>query len=259
MDSGRVGSALRALRVRRGWRQVDVARRAGVSRALISLVERGHLESVTVGALARIALALDARFDPQVRWRGGDLIALVNGRHSAMHESFARWADGQPGWRWYPEVSFSRYGERGIVDVIGWHEEAAAILVVELKSELVDIQEHLGTLDRKTRLASAIALERGWSAHGAVGAWLVLAPGRTTDRRLAAHRSVIRAALPGDVRAVRRWLREPVGPLRALSNLPDATDDSLRHRAAGPRRVRRGSSRAGDAARSSKGRVDRPS
>ncbi|MDQ3407393.1 MAG: helix-turn-helix domain-containing protein [Chloroflexota bacterium] len=32
MDDARVGAALRAIRIRRGWRQADVATRAGVSR-----------------------------------------------------------------------------------------------------------------------------------------------------------------------------------------------------------------------------------
>jgi transcriptional regulator with XRE-family HTH domain len=41
MDDIRVGAAFRAVRIRRGWRQQDVADRAGVSRALISLIERG--------------------------------------------------------------------------------------------------------------------------------------------------------------------------------------------------------------------------
>ena len=41
MDALRLGLQLRALRIRRRWRQLDVALRAGVSRGTISNIERG--------------------------------------------------------------------------------------------------------------------------------------------------------------------------------------------------------------------------
>jgi transcriptional regulator with XRE-family HTH domain len=41
MDWIRIGLAFRALRIRRGWRQQDLALRAGVSRSLISAVAEG--------------------------------------------------------------------------------------------------------------------------------------------------------------------------------------------------------------------------
>lgn len=204
-------------------------------------MERGHLDGVTVGMLSRVASALDARFDPMLRWRGGDLPALVNGRHSAMHERFARWSTGIPGWSWMPEVSFSRFGERGVMDLLGWHEASGALLVGEYKSELVDVQETLGSLDRKTRLAAVVAGERGLVSSGIVGSWLMIAPGRTNARRIADHRAVIHLALPDDLHDVLRWLRTPVGRLRAVSYLPGATHDDLRRRMEGPRRVRRSS------------------
>jgi ribosome-binding protein aMBF1 (putative translation factor) len=42
MDDQRFGSAVRAVRQRRGWRQADLAEAARVSMATISRVERGH-------------------------------------------------------------------------------------------------------------------------------------------------------------------------------------------------------------------------
>ena len=46
----------------------------------------------------------------------------------------------------------------------GWHEPTRSLLVIELKTELVDLQETVGTLDRKVRLATQIAHEQGWDA-----------------------------------------------------------------------------------------------
>jgi transcriptional regulator with XRE-family HTH domain len=61
MSDQRVGASFRAVRVKRRWRQSDVAERAGVSRAYVSLIERGHLEQATVAMLRRVAGALDMR------------------------------------------------------------------------------------------------------------------------------------------------------------------------------------------------------
>ena len=63
MDDLRVGAAFRAVRVRRRWRQSDVAARAGVSRAFVSLLERGHLDRVSLATLRQVARTLDIRVD----------------------------------------------------------------------------------------------------------------------------------------------------------------------------------------------------
>ncbi|MEA2632936.1 MAG: hypothetical protein QOE66_3155, partial [Chloroflexota bacterium] len=70
--------------------------------------------------------------------------------------------DQLPGWILAPEVSFAIYGERRVIDILAWHPGRRALLLIELKTELVDMNELLGTLDRKRRLARRIAQERGW-------------------------------------------------------------------------------------------------
>lgn len=252
MDDSRLGVALRALRIRRGWRQADLAGRAGVSRGVVSRVERGRIDELHVDDLRRLARELDGSIDLVLRWRAGDLDRLVNSRHSALHEAFARTIGRTPGWVFAPEVSFAIYGERGVVDVLGWHAATATVLVVELKTELVDLQEHLGTLDRKIRLARRVAAQRGWRA-ATVGAWLVVAAGRTNRRRIDAHAALLRSALPAGGREARAWLRSPAGPLRALSQVPYARDADLNLRIAARRRVRI----SAHAAASGAARVDR--
>ena len=67
-----------------------------------------------------------------------------------MHESVARvFRDELPAWMLAPEVSFSVYGERGVIDILAWHPGRRALLVIELKTDLVDMNELLGTFDRK--------------------------------------------------------------------------------------------------------------
>jgi hypothetical protein len=154
------------------------------------------------------------------RWRGGDLDRLLNARHSAFHEAVAReFARRFPEWTLAPEVSFSVYGERGVIDVLALHAGRRALLVIELKTDVTDVNELVGTFDRKVRLAGQIAADRGWRA-ATVSGWVIVAPGRTNRVRVATHRAMLRAAFPIDPRRIRGWLQEPRGPMRALSIWP---------------------------------------
>ncbi len=220
MDDRQVGTAVRTLRIRKRWRQEDLARKAKVSREMVGRIERGSIGSVPVERLRRVADALGARFDTAVRWQGGDLGRLLNARHSAMHEAMARYLVAMSLWVFEPEVSFSIYGERGIIDVLAWHPPSRTVLVIELKTELVDLNETMGTLDRKQRLAGQLARDRGWNAT-AIGSWLVMADTRTNRRALTSHVTVLRSKYPDDGRRIRSWLKRPAGPVHALSFLPD--------------------------------------
>ncbi len=191
--------------------------RAGVSHATISRLERGHIGTLSLDAVRAIGAALDIRLEIVPRWRGGELDRLMNARHSAMHEAVAAWfRHSWPSWTLVPEVSFSIYGERGVVDVLAWHERSRSLLVIELKTELVDVQEMLGTIDRKRRLASQIVVERNW-VPARIGVWVVMASSDMNRRHVARHELTLRAVLPGDRRSVRQWLLEPAGPVAALS------------------------------------------
>ena len=229
---------MRLARQARGWRQEDVARRAGASQATVSRIERGHIASLSVGRVRAVASVLDVRVDLVPRWRGGELDRMLNRAHSMLHESVARsFRDDLPAWSLTPEVSFSIYGERGVIDILAWHPGRRALLVIELKTDVVDVNELVGTLDRKVRLAPRIAAERGLQA-ASTSTWLVIGESRTNRRRVEAHAAMLDGALPDDRRAIRRWLRDPVGTVRARSFW---SDSHRQHggRSAGPiRRVR---------------------
>ena len=113
----RIGARFRALRHRLGWRQADVAKRAGVSAGVVSLVECGRLERVSLAKLRSIAQALDADFVIQLRWRGGDLDRLLDEGHATMVGVVAKLLKSS-GWLVRVEVSYSVYGERGSIDVL---------------------------------------------------------------------------------------------------------------------------------------------
>src|SRR5688572_28083068 len=135
MDDRRVGLVIRALRRRRGWRQLDLARASGVSQSVVSRAERGHVGSSSLDMMRRLLLALDARVELAVRWRGGELDRLVDEAHARLG-SLVLGALQEMGWRVLPEVTFMRFGERGAIDLLAWDEERRAGLIVELKTEL---------------------------------------------------------------------------------------------------------------------------
>jgi transcriptional regulator with XRE-family HTH domain len=217
MDDGRFGSAIRAVRHKRGWRQRDLAARAGVSDVTVSRIERGHLDTLSLRTLRMVASALDVRVDILARWRAGDLDRLLNARHSALHDSVAAWFRGEfPEWEIAPEVSFGIFGERGVIDIVAWHPGRRALLIIELKTDIADVNELVGTFDRKRRLARKIVEERGW-VPTTVSGWVIVASGRTNRARIAAHGAMLRSAFPFDGRSIRAWLRDPIGTISALS------------------------------------------
>jgi transcriptional regulator with XRE-family HTH domain len=213
----RCGAAFRAVRIKRGWRQVDVAMRAGVHRSVVSRIERGHLEHISIGTLLAVARVLEIQVTWTARWRAGDLDRVLAGRHARLHEAVAGWfASTMPEWVLAPEVSFSIFGERGVIDILAWHPGHRALLVIELKTDIVDVNELIGSMDRRRRLAWQIARDRGWEPVS-VSTWVLVAGGRTNRARLAAHRTVLRNAFPIDGRVVAAWLRRPDRPIDALS------------------------------------------
>lgn len=220
MDGSRIGRGLRAIRIRANSTQKDVANRAMVPRAVIASVERGDLARVRVGQLQAIAVALQADLDIVLRWNGTELDRLLNAGHSAMHELVVGILTAA-GWEVVPERSFSIWGERGVIDLLAWHAATRSLLVVELKTEIVEVQRLIGTVDRYRRLAPQVVRDLGWEPL-IVAAWVAVAESPTNRRRLGEHASVLRAAFPSDGRTVAGWLRRPSGPLAALSFLSDA-------------------------------------
>lgn len=156
------------------------------------------------------------RLDIRPRLPGGDLDRVVNADHAVMHEALAAHLDDLAGWTWRSEVTFSIYGERGIIDLLAWHAMTSSLLVIELKTLLVDPQELPSVVDRRRRLARQIAADIGWDARTA-STWVVVAARSTNRRRAKAHVGLLRMAFPSDGRAMRKWLLRPAGRIDAMS------------------------------------------
>lgn len=224
--------AFRALRIRRRWRQRDLAELVGVARSVIARVERGRADSVTLRLLDRIAQRLDARLDVRLLWQGEALDRLLDARHAALVEAVVRFLTGVS-WLTAVEVSFNIGAERGSIDVLAYHAPTRSLLVIEVKSVVPDIQAMLMAIDRKVRLAREIARARGWEA-ATVSVLLVLPEDRTARRRLEAVSATIQSALPQRNVAIRRWLRKPAGTVRGVWFLSGVSQAGARQRVRPP-------------------------
>lgn len=214
--------ALRALRRRRGWRQADLGRRAGLSRDVVHRIETGDLVGVTLGAASRVADAIGATLAVELRWHGADLDRLVDAHHAALVRAIALRLE-RLGWIVHVEVSFNHFGDRGRCDLVGWHPPTATLVVVEAKTRIGDIQDTIGRLDVKQRLGAEIARQLGLGPPAMIAGALVL-------DEVGANRRVIRDFEPIFRRFSARgrhaiaWLRHPTPGTSGLLwfELPDS-------------------------------------
>jgi hypothetical protein len=110
--------------------------------------------------------------------------------------------------------------------------------VIELKTEIVDMNDLMGLVDRKRRLATEIGRNRGWNA-ATVAVWVIVGDSSTNRRRVASHATTLRAAFPVDGRSIGSWLRDPAGPVACLSFWSDDRRASTKGGLATVKRVRR--------------------
>jgi transcriptional regulator with XRE-family HTH domain len=236
MDSILFGRGVKALRLRKRWRQEDLAAAAHVSRGVVGRIERGNAHRVTVATLANVATAVGGRVTCRLSWNGEGLDRLLDAEHAAIVEAVVRVLRSAD-WLVATEVSFNHFGERGSIDVFAFHAESRIVLVVEVKSVVPDVQAMLVALDRKERLAKEIGRGRGWEAV-AVARLLVIGENRTARRRVDTHAATFGNMFPDRAREIRRWLAEPVAssPLRGLWFLSGDTQAGVKQRARRPRR-----------------------
>jgi transcriptional regulator with XRE-family HTH domain len=236
-DPGRIGRSLRAIRIRLGWRQEDLARRTKVSRAFVSKLERGLARSSDLRRIESVCIALGADLDVRIRWRGEALDRLLDEGHARIVDAIVSVLRAW-GWEVALEATFNDFGDRGSIDVFAWQPLCRALLVVEVKSVVPDAQGTLAPLDRKARIAPKLARARGWDP-ATVSRMLVIGDNTTNRDRVRRFDDLFDAALPVRGRAVRQWLRQPVGALAGLWFLRDATRGSTTRTTTGRSRVNR--------------------
>jgi transcriptional regulator with XRE-family HTH domain len=200
MDDRRLGMAVRARRHRRGWRLVDLAAAAGVGAGVCGLLERGEVERLSVRTARAVAAAVGLPLNWDVGWQRQEIDRLLDADHSTLAVHLTRRLEPH-GWIVRSEVSFNHYGDRGRIDLLTYHPGARVLLVIEIKTAIVDGGELLGTLDVKTRVAPTLMRTLGWQPLHVIPA-IILAGGTTVRRRVTdldplLRRFDLRAGRPG--------------------------------------------------------------
>ena len=122
MTDLQVGRVLRELRRRLRLTQRQLGLRVGVSQQTISLIERGHGSRLSSNTLRKVFAAVDARWEPTVSWRGGALDRLLDDAHARLVAEVVDRLQ-RTGWEVAVEATYSEFGKRGSIDVLGGRRE----------------------------------------------------------------------------------------------------------------------------------------
>jgi transcriptional regulator with XRE-family HTH domain len=209
------GRLIAAVRMHLGLRQIDVGRSAGVDQKIVSLLERGQIERVSVERFRKVCAALQIEAVLDLRWRGGQGDRLIDRDHARIVEAvIAELA--RLGWETYPEFTFNFYGERGSVDILAWHPGKRALLLIEVKTRLTDLQRLLMSVSKKLRLVPGlVSEERGWERR-VLGHIVVMLDTRANRSTVARHQATFAATFPSRTADARGWLRSPTADLAGL-------------------------------------------
>jgi transcriptional regulator with XRE-family HTH domain len=226
------------LRVKLRLRQSDVAQAAGIDRSIVGAIEHGRITAVRVGDAQASFAALGATLSIGAFYEGANLERILDEVHARLTGAVVQILKAL-GWVVKVEASFAVRGERGSIDVLGYHEAQQALLVIEVKSELPGVDPLLRPLDVKARIAPEIATRQfGWRPLS-VSRVVVFPEDRTARRLVGQHAGVLRAALPDNSRTVRKWLRQPKNPIAGIWFLTTAASTGTMRNPSTIRRVRR--------------------
>ena len=216
--------------------QAQVAAAAGGCRSVVSDIERGQLEDTTLRTVRRVgsAVGVTLPFDPH--WRGVELVKLLDERHAALVGVVAERLAAR-GWLSVPEHTFNEWGERGSIDVFAWHAARRAVLCVEVKTRLVDLQDLLSTEDRKRRLAPALARKLGWTPL-VVGSVVVLPEETWARNAVGRYAATCAAKFPMRMTQIRRWLKDPASDAAGIWLLVNEAPGDTERRFGASMRVR---------------------
>jgi transcriptional regulator with XRE-family HTH domain len=205
IETGRaIADARRAI----GWSQRDLATRAMVPQSAISRLERGRRSAIDLTTIERIAGRLGARmslvFDAP----------FLNDRRAQRDRVHARCIGyaasrlRRAGWLVMSEVEIDGAFGPGWIDILAFHQQAAVLLVVEVKTEIRDLGRIQRTLAWYERRAPAAARRAGWWPRRTHATLLLLATD-AVDGALRDNRVIAAEAFTGRARQLASFVAGP--------------------------------------------------
>ena len=169
----RFGATIRTGRIARGWTQRQLADRAGVPQSVVSAIETG--EGGELATLERVCVALggELRLEARLPYAGDGSRQLDLG-HARCVGTARRLLEAS-GYDCATEQEVTDGQWRGRIDLLGFDATMRRLVVVEVKTELLDAGGLERQVDRYARLCLDVARRRGWSVAEVSVAVLVLA------------------------------------------------------------------------------------
>lgn len=204
----RVGLIAKDLRTRIGWTQRELARRAGVSQALVCAIETGRVPTLTFATASRLLEAMGARLivDATLPFLG-DRERQRDAAHVRCAVAAARRLE-RAGWTVASEVEIGGDRSRGWIDLLAFHPATRTVLVIEIKTELHDIGAIERSLHWYQREAWAAARRLGHRPARVRGCLLVLATA-ANDVRIQENSAALSRAFPVRARELATIVVEP--------------------------------------------------
>lgn len=186
--------------------QRQVAEAARVSRGYIAAIEDGKANP-TLDVVDRISRFLG--LEAELLVRPATIIGsttqrdVVHARCSAYVERRLRSA----GWQTAREVEIVQARSHGWIDVVAFQPTTETVLVIEIKTRLVD----LGSVERQLgwygRAAGDVARRIGWRPRRIV-TWLIVLASEEVERVIASNTDLLGRAFPVRAREMLAWLAD---------------------------------------------------
>jgi transcriptional regulator with XRE-family HTH domain len=193
-----VGAELRNLREDAGLSQAQVAEFAGVSQALVSLLERAKVE-ITLPTLVHLAAALGASVRTRIYPDTGPPIR--DHLQARMIEAFLRVLHAR--WRRFLEVPLRR-PVRGVVDVVLLEPDERVLVATEAQSEMRRLEQQLRWSHAKADALATSDLIADLGERNrptTVSSLLLLRSTRTTRELATTFRETLATAFPAPYEA----------------------------------------------------------
>jgi transcriptional regulator with XRE-family HTH domain len=215
----RVGLIVRTERRASTWTQRELGRRSGVPQSRISLIERGLARTVRSDEVDRLLTTLGVEF-----WLGARGPSHVDLRPADLvHAKCSAYVDRRlrsAGWLVAREVEVGGAQGRGWIDLLAYDPARRLLLIIEVKTELLDLGAIERTMGWYEREAVAAARRLGWRPLRSASALLVL-DSDANDLAIRAARDVLARAFAGRATALRRVVsgEDAVDGARFLSSI----------------------------------------
>jgi transcriptional regulator with XRE-family HTH domain len=209
--AGAISALLKNTRLEIGWSQAHLADRMAVSQAKVWRMESGRAGALDLHSidLAFGALGLRASLDVE-----GRHLEVRREQRDLVHAQLVAVIAGRlrrAGWVVATEVKTGRKGPTGWIDILAFRASDGALLVIEVKTAVVDAGEILRQVTFYEREAIHAARREGWQP-AVVRSALLFLDSADAASALTRNRDLLGPSFEGAPASLQAWLTTPGSP-----------------------------------------------